>query len=86
MFPERRSCCVLLRLVLFVDVRKLCQGVAVPAVEAMGVQPCAARSNADDTQAPLPCPSFRVLTEQEADLAIAIAVLHHQSADKRVWC
>jgi hypothetical protein len=50
----------------------------------MSVRAGAARSDAQDGEIMLPCPAFGVFAEAKADLAIAMASLHHESADERV--
>ena len=64
--------------------RELREYVAIALVEAMGIESCAARGDAEDEETVLPCPLFDVLAEAQADLAIAIAVFHDESADEGV--
>jgi hypothetical protein len=68
--------------VLFVNVGELGEGIAVPFVESVGVQASAAGGHAQGGETMLPCPVFGLLAEAKADLAIAMTIFHHETADE----
>ena len=81
--PEISTMCMGLSGAMFlVDVGQLGELVAVPLVEAVSIEACAARGNAENGKTVLPGPCFGVLAETEADLAIAVAVFDDEPADE----
>jgi hypothetical protein len=58
--------------------------IAIALIESVGILAGAAGSNAESGEAALPGPLFYVLAEAKADLAIAMAVFHYESADESV--
>ena len=67
-----------------VDVGELGETVAVSLVETVSIETRAAGGDAEDGEATLPCPGLDVFAEAQADLAIAVAVFHDESADEGV--
>lgn len=70
--------------VLFINVGELGEGISIAFVESVGVQATAAGGHAQGGETMLPRPAFGLLAEAKADLAIAIAIFHHETADEGV--
>jgi hypothetical protein len=68
--------------VLFVNMGELGEGISIAFVESVGVDATATGGYAQDGETVLPCPAFGLFAETKADLAIAMTIFHHETADE----
>jgi hypothetical protein len=61
---------------------ELGEGISIAFVESVGVDATATGGYAQDGETVLPCPAFGLFAETKADLAIAMTIFHHETADE----